>query len=436
MRCVLSSAPSVALTLLLALVGCITEPPSDSNGSMAFVGATIIDGTGRPPMHNGVIIVRDGRILDVGPASAIAVPTGATQTDVSGMTIVPGFIVSHAHLSDVQGLESGHYDEANLLSQLQLYSRYGMTAINSLGGDGTIAVALRNAQDETLNRARVTIAGEVVIGDTVEEAVAIVDKNVHLGVDLIKIRVDDNLGSTAKMTPEIYRAVIERANDKGLAVASHLYYLEDAKDLLNAGTGFLAHSIRDQEVDDEVIELLKEKNVCYCPTLTREVSTFVYESVPAFFQDPFFSKEVDPAILKQLSDPERMRHVANSKAAWEYKKALEQAKVNLKQMADSGVMIAFGTDSGPRARFQGYFEHMEMELMAAAGLTPMQIVKSATGDAARCLGYKEIGTLEVDKWADFIVLSADPLLNIKNMRSIESVWIAGNRVPEKGLSSY
>ena len=77
-----------------------------------------------------------------------------------------------------------------------------------------------------------------------------------------------------------------------------------------------------------------------------------------------------------------------------------------------------------------------MELMAAAGLTPMQIVKSATGDAARCLGYKEIGTLEVDKWADFIVLSADPLLNIKNMRSIESVWIAGNRVPEKGLSSY
>jgi imidazolonepropionase-like amidohydrolase len=93
--------------------------------------------------------------------------------------------------------------------------------------------------------------------------------------------------------------------------------------------------------------------------------------------------------------------------------------------------LAFGTDAGPPARFQGYFEHMELSLMAEAGLTPMQILLSATRDAARCLGLEEVGTLEVGKWADFVVLTADPLLDINNSRSIESVWIAGNRVPPK-----
>ncbi len=95
---------------------------------------------------------------------------------------------------------------------------------------------------------------------------------------------------------------------------------------------------------------------------------------------------------------------------------------------DGGATVAFGTDTGPFGRFQGYFEHMEMKLMAEAGLTPMQIIVSATGDAARCLGLTDVGTLEVGKWADLVVLARDPLADITNSRSIESVWIAGNRV--------
>ena len=92
--------------------------------------------------------------------------------------------------------------------------------------------------------------------------------------------------------------------------------------------------------------------------------------------------------------------------------------------------IAFGTDSGPPARFQGYFEHMELELMAKAGLTASQILLSATRDAASALGRTDIGTLEAGKWADFIVLSNNPLDDIKNARTIESVWIGGNQVLE------
>ena len=415
-------------------LGCTTEQAEQDeqaatpDGGQAFVGATLFDGTGADTIDNAVIIVRDGRIAAVGSADAIEIPAGAERIDVSGKTIVPGLINTHGHVSGVHGLEGGHYNEDNLLRQLGLYARYGVTAVNSLGGDGAEAVALRDAEDASLDRTRITVAGEVVTGETVEEIQAAVDANITLGVDFIKIRVDDNLGTGTKMTSELYRAAIDRAHDNGMKLASHLFYLEDAKGLLEAGTDFVAHSVRDQEVDDEVIALLKEKNVCYCPTLTREVSTFVYESVPEWFEDAFFLKEADPAVLDQLKDPERMQGVQDSPAAKSYKKALAIAMPNLKKVADGGATIAFGTDTGPAGRFQGYFEHMELEMMADAGLSPKQILMSATGDAAMCLGFTEIGTLESGKWADFIVVNDNPLTDIRNMRSIDAVYISGNRV--------
>ena len=169
-----------------------------------------------------------------------------------------------------------------------------------------------------------------------------------------------------------------------------------------------------------------------CPTLTREVSTFIYESRPAFFDNPFFLREADQAILQQLLDPKRQEAMRRSESAQRYKQALEMASRNLKKLSDAGVRIAFGTDTGPPARFQGYFEHMEMELMAKAGLTPMQILKSATSDAAKCMNAPgKIGTLEKGAWADLIVLDENPTTGIGSMRAIHSVWIAGNRIQRK-----
>jgi imidazolonepropionase-like amidohydrolase len=173
---------------------------------------------------------------------------------------------------------------------------------------------------------------------------------------------------------------------------------------------------------------MREREVCYCPTLTREVSTFVYEERPAFFDDPFFLEQADPAVLERLSANERQEQVRSSRSAQAYKRALEVAKRNVRAAAEGGVRIALGTDTGPPARFQGYFEHLEMELLAESGLSAWEILRSATADAAACLGVDDVGTLEAGKWADFVVLEADPLEDIRNARRIQSVWIAGNRV--------
>jgi imidazolonepropionase-like amidohydrolase len=318
-----------------------------------------------------------------------------------------------------------------VLRQVGLYARYGVTTVLSLGGDHEAGFRLRDSQDAVgLKRARLYVAGPAIgAAKSAADAREQVDKAVMMRPNFIKIRVDDTLGTTVKLPAEAWRVILERAHEAKLPLAAHIFYLSDARALLEAGADFIAHSIRDQEVDAATIALLKKRDVCVCPTLTREVSAFAYESRPAFFDDPFFLKEADRAVLKQLEEPARQAAVRNNKTAQQYKAALEMASRNLKKLADAGVRIAMGTDTGPPAQFQGYFEHMEMELMSKAGLTPGQVLKASTGDAAKCIGQAgKVGTIEKGAWADLVIMEKNPLEDIRNTRTMESVWIAGNRV--------
>jgi imidazolonepropionase-like amidohydrolase len=413
--------------LYLVLLSACSQEHSDIS---AFVGAQIWDGTGSEMIPNGVILVENGRISEVGTGDEIVIPPGAEVEDLSDRIVVPGLINTHGHVGGVLGLESGYYNRDNLIRQLRLYADYGITTVNSLGGDRNEGKILRDEQDvPDLDRTRLYIAGEVIAGTTREEALEILHDNAELNVDWMKIRVDDNLGSVPKMSLDLYSAVIERSHELGFKLASHLFYLEDAKNLLRAGTDFIAHSVRDVMVDEEFLDLMSRSGVCYSPTLTREISTFVYENRPEFFNDLFFLEHADRDVLEELSDPLRQKAVRENVSAQGYKKALPVAMENLKRISDAGLPIGFGTDSGPVGRFQGFFEHMELVLMERSGMNPGQILRSATGQAAECLGIEqEVGTLQPNRWADFIVLTENPLENVRNMRSIESVWIAGNRV--------
>jgi imidazolonepropionase-like amidohydrolase len=425
---------AVLFGLTAMAVGCggepVPEPVEMTPGLQAFVGARIIDGTGATPIEAGVLVVRDGRIEAVGSTDSVTVPADAEQIDVSGRTIMPGMVNAHGHVNNIQGLTAADYTEAQVESQLGLYARYGVTTVFSLGGDGPESMTVRDRQDSTgLEQARIYVAGEIVLGPTPEEAREQVNAVADSGADVVKIRVDDNLGSGTKMTPETYQAVIETAHERNLKLTAHMYYLEDAKGLLEAGADLLAHSVRDVEVDDELVTLLRDTGVCYCPTLMREVSTFVYESRPDWFDDEFFSKEVDPEVIATL-DSEAWRERSSSPAAQTYKAQLEVAKANLKTLSDAGIPIAMGTDTGPAARFQGYFEHGELALMVEAGLTPMQAIVASTSSAAQCMeADADLGSLETGKWADFLVLGANPLDDIANTKTLETVYIAGNVVP-------
>jgi imidazolonepropionase-like amidohydrolase len=408
----------------------IVSPSTQTAGAArAFVGARVIDGTSRGPLDNATILVRGGRIVAVGPAASVALPAGTVRVSLAGKTVIPGLVNAHGHVGNTEGLEQGHYSARNVDRDLRTYAAYGVTTVFSLGDDQAAGLAARDAQSvPSLDRSRLFVAGPVLEPKTAAEARQLVAADQTMKVDIVKIRVDDNLGTTPKMAPDVYRAVIDEAHRRGLRVAVHVFYLADAKAVLVAGADFIAHSIRDTDVDDGVIALLKRRNVCVCPTLMREVSTFVYESTPPWFSDPLFLKHADPFTVAQLKEPRRQQEMRDSPSAQRYKVALEQANRNLKKLSDAGVTIAMGTDTGPPARFQGYFELMELDMMRKAGLTPRQVLSAATRDAASCQRLNEVGTLETGKWADFIALDADPLVEISNVRQIDSVWIAGNKV--------
>ncbi|MSV27663.1 MAG: hypothetical protein EXQ52_02820 [Bryobacterales bacterium] len=413
-----------ALCLGLAVIG--SAAAADTK---VFSGGRIFDGTGKAVIENGTIVVQDGRIAAIGSSRKVKAPKGARTIDVRGKTITPGLINTHGHVSDVEGKRTGATEEG-VINQLALFGRYGITTVVSLGGEEPAAFRVREAQATApLNRARIFLAGTVITAKTPEEGRQMVDKSADAKPDFIKIRVDDNLGTTQKIPPDVYRAVIDQTHKRGLRLAVHYYYLDDAKDLVRSGADILAHSVRDRPVDDEFISLVKKNNIPYCPTLTRELSTFVYEDTPAFFTDPFFLREASTQVMAGLKEPARQQTYRTNKLGQAYKAALPTARNNLKRLSEAGVRIVMGTDSGANAsRFEGYFEHLEMQMMADSGLSPETILISATGGAAKALKLEGIGTLEKGKWADIVVYDKNPLEDIGNTKSIVGVYIAGNEV--------
>lgn len=412
-----------SLALLLALTGCSGTGGSDAaggggagDGLQAFVGATIIDGTGSAPVSDGVLLARGGIVEAAG--AGVEVPEGAEVIDLAGRWIVPGFINAHGHVNG---------DLAAARAQLDLYAYYGVTTVVSLGEEPETG-QLRDSQgDPGLDRARVFVSGPVIAPTTQEEARADVEMLAALNVDWVKTRIDDGLDLRPKPPPEVFGEIIAAANDHGIPAAIHVVELEDAIAAVERGAALLAHSVRDAPVDDVLIDAMLEADICLVPTLTREISTFIYAERPDFFDDPFFLERA-PDDLAQFQTPE-FQASQRSFAAEYWKAALPRALENMKALHDAGVGIAMGTDTGPFARFQGYFEHMEMEMMADAGLTPAEVIHASTGGAAECMGLAgSVGTFEPGAYADLVVLNADPLADIAATREIESVWISGNRI--------
>ncbi|MGC2326905.1 MAG: hypothetical protein WA604_09360, partial [Candidatus Sulfotelmatobacter sp.] len=308
----LRSAVLAAVILAGSGFAVAQDSPSAAHPLQAWVGARVIDGTGKPAIENATLLVRDGRIEAVG--KHVKIPVGAQRIDATGKTIIPGLINAHGHVNDP--------------AQLGVYLRDGITTVLSLGGDKEFALREQNAKAPAGTVPHLYIAGPIQDSTAIPGAVAVktpeegrrnVDELARNKPDFIKVRVDDFLGARPKMSPEIYQAVIDEAHKDGFRTAAHIVLLEDAKGVLRAGVDYIAHSVRDREVDDEFIGLMKKNHAFYCPTLTREVAVFTYSETPSFFNDPFFLKEADPAEIAKMQDPKRQETVRNDKGALWYK---------------------------------------------------------------------------------------------------------------------
>lgn len=418
--------------------------------TMVLDGFTLIDGTGRPPVANAAMIVVDGRIQWAGPQSKLKAPAHAPTTHLGGKFVIPGIINLHGHLGNTVDLSQDpkNYTRENVEKQLQLYASYGVTSVVSMGTDSDLVYQLRAEQRAGRPRAtRIFTAGRGFTGiggyPTTAPGMkgvpfevaskADVDKDVDWladkKVDLVKIWVDDHLGREKKIPLDLAKAIIADAHQHHLKVAAHVFYLEDAKALVDAGLDGLAHSVRDKPVDDALIAAMKKHGAFQeAATLTREESVFIFGKPSPLLDDPFFTRGISATVLATLKSPGYEQKIAADPDYSKYPAFLETAMANLKKLSDSGVKIGFGTDSGPPARFPGYFEQWELQLMVESGLTPAQVITDATRNAAEFLQAKDLGTLERGKWADLIVLSKNPLDDIRNTRTIEMVMIAGNKI--------
>jgi imidazolonepropionase-like amidohydrolase len=431
-----------------ALSGFAQQPSAAETVQLRDV--RLIDGTGAAPREHVSLLLRDGRIEKIG--ETMIVPSGVQVRELTGKTVMPGLISAHSHLGlivdDAESSATG-YTRENVTAQLKQFERYGVTTIMSLGLNRDLVYELRKEQRAgRLEGATILTAGrgigvpggapqlptatdQIYRPATVDEARKDVDELAAHRADMVKIWVDKLHGAAPEMTPEIYKAVIDEAHQNHVRVAAHEYSLEDAKQLVANGVDVLAHSVRDQVVDDAFVEAMKQHKVWYVPTFTVDESFFVYAERPAFMQSAFFHQAAGPKLMVKFDAPGYAEKINQDAQTAQHRKDLAIGQQNLKKLFDAGVNVGFGTDSGALpGRIPGFAEHHELELMVAAGLTPMQAITSATGENAKLLHAPDRGTIAVGKRADLLVLDADPLVDIRNTQRIVAVYHEGRNIAD------
>ncbi len=421
--------------------------------AVLFKNAIVLTGADDIPLVGADLLIKDGRIAAVG--QELEVPD-ATIVDLTGKTVMPALISAHVHVGNLKGTSTSgeNFDRENVLRQLKHYAKFGVLNVQSLGTDRLILFqnglydSIRNGHTEG---ARMLSAGwgfgvergappfsnhsgpdNVFRPQHPDDVKAEMQRLSQYPLSMIKIWVDDfGNPEMTKMNEAVYQSIVDEAGKYSLRVASHLYYLNDGKRLAADGVAIFAHSIRDAEIDDATIQVMKQKGISYVPTLTLDEFAYIYGAEqPVWLTEEFFKSSLEPGVYDLLTSEEFKKAQQNPSSAERNKKGLEIALRNVKKLHEAGIIVGMGTDSGAQpARAQGFAEHRELQLLVEAGLTPMQAIQAATANSAGILKIdKDYGTLEKGKIADFIVLDANPLDDIKNTQQINAVYKAGNKL--------
>jgi imidazolonepropionase-like amidohydrolase len=418
------------------------------SAAVIYEGGRLISGDGRAPIENGAFVVEDGRIIAIGPKGGVPVPAGATRVELTGKTVMPALVNVHVHIGyegyTTWGAEN--YTPTNVLDHLQREAFYGVGATQSVGSSPT-EQALQFQQDQQAGKfpsasrfffmpgmappgggpdailIKATTALHVVNEvSTALEARAAVQTMAARNIRSVKIWVDDRRGTYPKMTPEVYNAVIDEAHKHQMLVHAHATTLADQKAVVRAGVDVLVHIVGNAPVDDEFLALLREKKPYWTPVMGFGDRSEVCDNDA--FVDQAYPTKVLARIREESCGPRSAAAVARE----------EILASNFPKMIAAGARLVLGTDAGIDARHTfGWADHHEIARWVQLGLSPSQAIVAATGTPAELLGIKDMGTLAVGKSADFVVLNANPLDNIRDTRRIADVYLHGVRLDREAL---
>ena len=436
--------------LALVLAACGVSPPEEPTSTVvAYEGATLITGDGGPPLGGGVLVVDQGVITDVGLAANVTIPEGATVVDLTGKTVMPTLVDLHGHVGFVDGLsfDSANYTRENIVDQLRRYAYHGVGAIVSMGTDpGELAFEIQaDQQAGTLGGARLhtafrgiarpnagpgapTMRPTALGASTAEEARALVAEIANTNAAFVKIWVDDRGGSVDKLTPDLYGPIIQTAHEHDLQVIAHIFYAEDARELVEAGVDGFAHLARDVEMDDALVAAIVEHDVFVMPNLAVSERGRNADP-PGWVNDPLLAESVSPEVIGRIRESYVNRTPdAAARGAESFAAMLR----SLKKLSDAGATLVLGADTGIQDHIQGYMEHHELALIVEAGISPARAIQIATSAPAAVLGI-DSGLLAPGKRADFLVLDANPMYDITNTRRISAVYLNGHELDREAL---
>ncbi len=423
-------------------------PPSTP---ILLEGGRLIVDARRPPIEDAALLVDNGRIVQAGRRGEVKAPAGTSRVDFTGKTIIPALIDAHVHLGYQVGLNfaAENFTRETLVDQLNRYAYAGVAAVASLGTEpGDLPRQIRIEQNAgRLGGALFLTAGRGIAAPnagpgtpelkaaaygvtTEEEARRAVREQVARAVDFVKIWVDDRNGTVQKLSPALYRAVIDEAHTLKARVIAHIFYLDDAKDLARAGVDAFAHLVRDKEIDDELVALMVQHHVAQMPNIAISENA-IHATAPAWLDAPLLHEVAPAAVIDRVKASYARRPpeaVARARATYA---VMERS---LAKLDAGGVPIILGTDDGAvRDHFYVFTAHRELTLLAHAGMAPARILDVATRATAQFLHLPELGTLGTGQRADFLVLGANPLDDIANTQTIEAVYARGRALDRTAM---
>jgi len=391
----------------LGRISRVIEPRA--SGSYALVGAALVDGTGSAVVPDAAVLVQDGRIEAAGPRAEISIPVGIPAIDLRGKTILPGLWDMHTHVTQI---EWG-----------PVYLAAGVTTVRDMGNESELILALRDALagGEALGP-RLLLAGLVdgggpnafgtVAATTPEEGGAVVRRYHDQGFHQVKLY--------NQLAPDVVAAIAGEAHRLGMTVTGHVPTSMTLKEAVEAGMDHIAHlAIRDEPGSLELrrtTEFLRENGTVIDPTLSWGELLGRSTTTPIASFQPGFPRI--PAPLRRLFDSAGNADIDPVAA----RERLDRGLRIVGELHRGGVPIVAGTDEG----IPGHSLHREIELYVEAGLTPLEAIQAATIVPARAMRLQnELGTVEVGKRADLVVLDANPLERISNIRSVRFVVTGG-----------